>query len=85
MLRVVKSKVISKGGSLTIPADIRREYNYLGGSAVDIDVIDGRLVISQHTPRCVFCQSHEDVGRYGGRNVCRSCVAAMAKEVGIDG
>lgn len=80
-----KHKVISKGGSLTIPADIRREYNYLGGEAVDITVDDGRLVISPHTPRCIFCQGTENVGKYMSRNVCRHCVTRMTKEVGTDG
>lgn len=81
----IKHKVISKGGGLTIPADIRREYNYLGGAAVDISVEDGRLVIDQHTPLCLFCQSAEGVGKHMGRYVCRSCVTTMVKEVGIDG
>ncbi|MDI6908088.1 MAG: AbrB/MazE/SpoVT family DNA-binding domain-containing protein [Thermoanaerobacterales bacterium] len=85
MNQAMKHKVISKGGGLTIPADVRREYNFLAGEAVDITVDDGRIVISQHTPRCMFCQSHENVGKYMGRNVCRSCVARMAEEVGTNG
>ena len=81
----VKHKVLSKSGGLTIPAEIRREYNYLGGEAVDITVDEGRLVISPHTPRCIFCHGVENAGKYMGRYVCRSCVAKMAKEVGTDG
>jgi len=81
----IKHKVISKGGGLTIPAEIRREYGFLGGDAVDIAVGDGRLVISQHTPRCLFCQGVEGVGKYAGRYVCKACVATMVKEVGTDG
>jgi len=84
-LSQTKHKVISKGGGLTIPADIRREYNYLGGEAVDITVDDGRLVVSPHTPRCVFCQGHENVGKHIGKHVCRACVTVMVKEVGTDG
>lgn len=81
----IKHKVISKGGGLTIPADIRRLYSFQGGDAVDISVVDGRLVISPHTPRCVFCQGQENVGKHMGRYVCRSCVTIMTKEVGTDG
>lgn len=80
----VKHKVISKGGGLTIPAEVRREYNFLGGQAVDIAVEDGRLVVSPHTPRCLFCQGAEMVGKYMGRHVCRACVSNMVKDVGID-
>jgi len=81
----IKHKVIGKSGGITIPADIRREYNFLGGEAVDITIYDGRLLISPHTPRCIFCQEVEKVGKYMGRYVCRICVAAMVKEVGTDG
>lgn len=84
MSQPVKYKVISKSGSLTIPADLRREYGYAAGNAVDIAVDDGRIVISPHTPRCMFCQGHEKVGKYMGRYVCRPCVTRMTKEVGTD-
>jgi len=77
----IRHKVIGKSGGVTIPSDIRREYNFQGGEAVDITVNDGRLVIGPHTPRCIFCQSQENVGKYMGRYVCRSCVNRMPKEV----
>lgn len=78
----LKHKVISKGGSLTIPADIRREYNsFLGGEAVDIAVDNGRLVIAPHTPRCIFCESIDGVGKFKGRNVCKECVTAMVEVI----
>lgn len=78
----VKSKVLSKGGSLTIPAEIRREHNsFLGGEAVDITVNDGKLIIAPHTPRCLFCQSIENVGKFKGKNVCKECVTAMVEVI----
>ncbi len=80
-----RHKVISKSGTLTIPADIRREYSFLGGTAVDITVKDGMLVVGPHTPRCVFCQGSENVVMYAGRSVCQGCVAKMSEEVGTDG
>lgn len=81
----IKHKVISKAGGLTIPADIRREYNFLGGEAVDITIDDGRLIVGPHTPRCLFCRGVEGVRKYMGRNVCQSCVTRMAEEVGTNG
>jgi len=75
-----KHKVISKSGGLTIPADIRREYSFGSGEAVDIIISDGRLVLSPHTPRCLFCENTDKVSRFMGRYVCRACVEKMAKE-----
>lgn len=78
-----KHKVISKGGGLTIPADIRREHNaFLGGEAVDLTVEDGKIIVAPHTPKCLFCGSVEGVGKYKGRNVCKACVTRMVREVG---
>lgn len=77
--------MLNKSGGLTIPSELRREYNFMGGQAVDIVADDGRLVISQHTPRCLFCQGAEGVGKYMGRYVCRSCVEKMTQEVRLDG
>ena len=75
-------KVISKGGSLTIPASMRREYNaFIGGEAVDIDVQDGKLIIAPHTPKCLFCGSQDDVVKFHGRHMCKPCITEMAKEV----
>lgn len=82
----IKHKVISKSGSLTIPADIRREYNnFLGGEAVDITMEDGKLVIAPHAPKCIFCDSIEDVTKFKGKHACKACISNMAKEVGLSG
>ncbi|NSW90244.1 MAG: AbrB/MazE/SpoVT family DNA-binding domain-containing protein [Firmicutes bacterium] len=76
----VKHKVISKNGSLTIPAAIRREYNnYLGGEAVDIKVEDGNLVITPHTPRCVFCGKTGDT-KHEGKYICKICISTLFKK-----
>lgn len=81
-----KYKVLSKGGGLTIPADIRREYNaFLGGEAVDLTIEDGKLIIAPHTPKCMLCESSDEVVKYKGRYVCKACVSQLAKEVGLNG
>ncbi len=81
----VRHKIIGKGGGVTIPAEIRRNYGFTGGAAVDISTEDGRLVIVPHTPRCLFCDAVENVGKYKDRYVCRSCVSEMVREVGAGG
>lgn len=77
----MKQKVISKSGSITIPADIRRENNtFLAGDAVDLTVENGKLIISPHAPRCIFCDSIDDVILFKGKNACKVCAAELAKE-----
>lgn len=85
-MKEIKHKVISKGGGLTIPADIRREHNaFLGGEAVDLTVQDGKLIIAPHTPKCLFCDSVDGVTKFQGRYICKACVSRMVKEVGVNG
>lgn len=80
-MKPIRQKVISKGGSLTIPSDIRREHNaFLGGEAVDMTVEDGKLIIAPHTPRCLFCSGVEDVKKYAGRQICKPCREAIAND-----
>ena len=78
-----KYKKISKAGGLTIPADIRRDYDFAQGDAVSIVEDDGKLIIQKYNPECFFCGAHS-VKKYKGRYICPKCVAAMVKEVGTD-
>lgn len=85
-MKQTRHKVISKGGSLTIPSDIRREHNtFLGGEAVDLTVEDGKLIIAPHTPRCLICNGVEDVLKFSGRYLCKICISNMAKEADVHG
>lgn len=70
-----RSKQIQRNGSLSIPADIRRNSGlFAPGSAVDITSEDGKLVIAPHTPCCIHCGSTEKVLKFKDRFVCGSCV-----------
>lgn len=81
---VTKYKKISKSGGLTIPADFRRDFNYVPGDAVDINMVDGKLIIAPHTPRCIFCGGVHKLGKYKGKDVCMECVTLLVREVGTD-
>lgn len=81
----VRSKVISKSGGVTIPSDIRREFNqFLSGEAVDLQVEDGKIILSPHSPRCMFCGAIEDIRTFEGRQICSSCIERMAKEAKLN-
>ncbi|ADY55116.1 transcriptional regulator/antitoxin, MazE [Syntrophobotulus glycolicus DSM 8271] len=81
MPRQIRNKIISKSGGITIPSDIRREYtSYLGGEAVDLEIQDGKIILSPHAPRCMFCGSIEDIRKFEGRHICGICITRMAKE-----
>jgi len=76
----MKSKRINKSGGLTIPSDIRRDLGFDAGSAVDLSVEGGKVVIEAHTPRCSICDSVEDLIVYKDKRFCKGCITEMGKE-----
>lgn len=73
-------KKMSKGGTIGIPVQLRREYGLYPGDAYGIIVQnDGSVLLKPHTPHCVFCGKTEDVTVMDGRGICASCVV-KAKE-----
>ncbi len=76
---MTKSKRISKAGGVTIPADIRRDMGFDSGSAVDISVSRGSLIVAPHTPRCCFCDSTENVKVHMNKRVCAKCIKSMGE------
>ncbi|ABR48094.1 transcriptional regulator/antitoxin, MazE [Alkaliphilus metalliredigens QYMF] len=77
----MKTKKINKSGGFTIPSDIRREIDMDKGQAVDIEVEAGKLIISKHTPRCMFCRTIDGVVRYQNNHVCSKCIKEMGDKV----
>lgn len=77
----MNTKRITKAGSIGIPVGLRREQNIRTGDAMDVQVDgNGRVVLTPHLPRCVFCSSTEAVTLYRGKGVCRSCAVQIGKE-----
>lgn len=75
-----KFKTLSKAGSLTIPADIRRDLGIAAGAGFDISIGDnGRIVLEKHTPTCIFCGKYATKKHYG-RDICEVCVHQIAEE-----
>lgn len=67
-------KKITSNGSVNIPIDIRRRLGILERDPVDVDVDgQGRIILTAHVPRCVFCGTEEDTAVLHGRRICRAC------------
>lgn len=74
---MIKMKKISKAGGITIPSDIRLDLGIEKGSGVDIEVKMGKLIISRHTPLCMFCDGREKLVKYHNKDVCDQCIKSM--------
>lgn len=77
------NKKISKGGSITLPAALRRDYGLSGGEKFRIQVIgeDGAILLERIQGECMFCKSDKEMIVFEGRFICSACVEAMADDV----
>ncbi|ALA68820.1 AbrB family transcriptional regulator [Geobacillus stearothermophilus 10] len=77
------NKRISKSGSITLPASLRREYGLAEGEKFKIlvDSEDGTILLQRTNGQCLFCESDQQLIVYMGRFVCAKCVENMDADV----
>lgn len=77
------NKKISKSGSITLPAALRREYGLTDGERfkIMVDNEDGTILLQRTEGSCLFCQSGKELIVFSGRFVCASCVELMDGQV----
>ena len=66
-------KKVSSNGSINIPVAIRREMGIQGKDPMEVSMKDGVIVITPYTPRCAFCGSVDQVLKFEGKHICKSC------------
>lgn len=74
------NRKISKSGSITIPANLRRDLGIEKGEKFNLEVqADGRISLKRIVGSCVFCKSDEKVVTYSGRFICGKCLSELKK------
>lgn len=66
-------KKVSSHGSICIPAAMRREMGLQGGDPMEVSLDSGTVTVKPYTPRCIFCETTEDVTIFHGKGVCPEC------------
>ena len=77
----MKSKKITKSGSITIPRDMRTESGLHPGVGVDVECNGDTVTIKPHVPTCRFCGSVERVKGVMGIEICADCAAKIHEAV----
>jgi len=72
-------KKINKGGGITLPIEIRRDYGFNAGQGVDISIQGDELVIRKYVPRCLICGNDKEVVKYVDRHICKVCIKKMSE------
>lgn len=69
----MQQKKIGKNGGFTIPKSLRVDAGLPAGSAVDVEQVDGGVMIRPHVELCRICGRAEQVVVLGGKGICRAC------------
>ena len=67
-------------GRIVLPIELRRTLNIAERDALEIFVDSDSIVLRRYQPACVFCGHEKNVVEYRGKNVCRSCIAALTEK-----
>lgn len=73
----MQTKMVTKGGGITIPRGIRQETGILPGVPVDIVTEEGEIHISKHVPACFCCGTVDDAKAVMGLEICPACAVKI--------
>ncbi len=69
-------------GRIVIPIELRRTMGIEEKDALEIYVDNEKIILKKYEPACIFCGNAEEVTNYKGKNLCRSCLLELGKQVG---
>jgi transcriptional pleiotropic regulator of transition state genes len=49
--------------------------------ALEIYVDSEKIILKKYEPACIFCGNAEEVVNYKGKNLCKSCLTELSKQV----
>ncbi len=66
-------------GRIVLPIEIRKSMDIDNrGDAVEIFIDDDRIILKKYQPACIFCGDADEVTPFGGKLLCRACIARIA-------
>lgn len=69
-------------GRIVIPIELRRTMGIEEKDALEIYVDNEKIILRKYEPACIFCGNAEEVTNYKGKNLCKSCLTELSKQVG---
>jgi len=68
-------------GRIVIPIELRRTMGIEEKDALEIYVDSEKIILKKYEPACIFCGNAEEVVNYKGKNLCKSCLTELSKQV----
>lgn len=68
-------------GRIVLPMEIRKMMDIKIKDSIEIYTDEDRIVLTKYQPACIFCSDADDVIFFGGKRVCRSCIAKLKEQL----
>ncbi len=69
-------------GRIVIPIELRRTMGIEEKDALEIYVDSDKIILKKYEPACIFCGNAEEVVNYKGKNLCKTCLTELIKQIG---
>lgn len=80
------NKKMSKAGSITLPAALRRTLGIEAGEKFSVNLQEnGSVLLKRSQGSCIFCKSEDALISHNGRLVCQTCIDTLQTKVGDEG
>lgn len=70
---MLNEKKISKTGSITIPAHMRRDIGLEAGEKIKVETCENGIFLKRIVGSCVICGSNENLRKIDNKFICKSC------------
>ena len=71
---------VDKLGRIVVPVKIRRMFDLVENSPLELFVEDDKIVFKRYLPQCVFCGCTDDeLVEYKEHHVCKKCLEELIK------
>ena len=64
---------IDELGRIVIPKEMRKALFIANGDEVEIQSVEGAIIVKKYVPHCVFCSSQDNLELYSDKYLCREC------------
>ena len=71
------SRKVDELGRIVIPSELRKRLSIKEGDGLDISVDGEKIIMQKTTPKCIVCDSIDDIQPFNGKSVCGKCHAKL--------
>ncbi len=65
-------------GRIVLPKSLRKNLDIKVDDPIEIFVEDEYIILQKYYPKCIFCESKENVKPFKNRYICQDCIEKLS-------